>query len=482
MFANLLTFAEALTAADGGLSLYQRGVVKAYAGMPLSREEASAWRRATGRSGLSSWMRGYRQRSASELWLLTGRRGGKTTLGSILVLWTCITRTAPESQTWTIPVITPGLRQSKSVSLDLIRRKLAASPELLEFLANDTLDSLEFTTGMTVRVLPPDPRLVQGFTSPLVWLDEASNFRGEDALSNLQDVLDAVRPSLATVLDSKLVLTSLPGPKAGCLWETWQNRFDLDALIFKASSVEMNPALARSEEFVKALKRPEYFALYFSGEFVDAVQTLLPGDLVDACFDLGRPEVPSGESGGALSALGCDFAATSDDCAAAICTRTEHDQLVVPWLRSWSVSGGKLHPITTYLGEIFDVAKAHNVREGVGDQVALPTAAQFFTERGIPYSRLVTNGVASEAIFDFLREAVRSGRLHLPDNEKLRAQLKALQERRANGYEVAAVRGKDDLAVAVAAAVFKAGQLPVCCQPMTEFLDLGDRECWQRIA
>jgi hypothetical protein len=118
--------------------------------------------------------------------------------------------------------------------------------------------------------------------------------------------------------------------------------------------------------------------------------------------------------------------------------------------------------------------------------VALPTAAQYFTERGIVYSRLVTNGAASEPVFDFLREAVRAGRLHLPDNEKLRAQLKVLQERRVNGYEVAAVRGHDDLAVAVAAAVFKAGQLPAYCEPWCEYMEVYDADSdprlWQKIS
>ena len=64
------------------------------------------------------------------------------------------------------------------------------------------------------------------------------------------------------------------------------------------------------------------------------------------------------------------------------------------------------------------------------------------------------------------------------DDPVLRAQLKSLEERRDGGraYEVAARKGHDDLAVAVAAAVFRAGQLPVYREPMTEYLTLYDQD------
>ena len=81
-------------------------------------------------------------------------------------------------------------------------------------------------------------------------------------------------------------------------------------------------------------------------------------------------------------------------------------------------------------------------------------------------------------MFDYLRTQLREGRLVLPDDPALRAQLKSLEERRDGGrsYEVAARRGHDDLAVAVAAAVFRAGQLPVYHEPICQYLPLYDED------
>src|SRR5207244_1314368 len=149
--------------------------------------------------------------------------------------------------------------------------------EIAPMLVNDTTDSLTFSTGVIVTALPPRVSLIQGWTSPMIWCDEASGFTQDDAsASNLSDVLDALRPSIATIPDAKILVTSLPGPKAGTLWEKWESRFDEGALVFRAASAVMNPSLLASEEFQKAAKKPEYFKLYYSGEFVDARAGLLP--------------------------------------------------------------------------------------------------------------------------------------------------------------------------------------------------------------
>lgn len=479
MFSTSLALAEALTAAEGGLSLYERVLYKVIDEAPLDKNERAVWRRATGRTGMSGWRIKYEPNPVSEIWMLGGRRGHKTTFGSHMVMFEGLRRAVPESQSWTIPIITPGLRQSQRISLDYIRRKMRASRELSELLVEETQDSLTFATGVVVRTLPPDPRLCQGFTSPLIWLDELSGFRDESAFSNAEDVMSAVRPSCATIRDSRIIVTSLPGPKCGLIYDTWQDRFNQQgALIFKASSIELNPSLTESTELEKARKRPEHYQLYYSGEFVDSRQALIPAELIEKAVIVGRAELPPREFDGMAAAGGCDFAASSDDCAAAICVRTKEDRLVVPWVRNWTVKSGSLHPVNSYLEEIASAFKSYSVRNAVGDQQSLASATQYLRERQIEYVRQVTNGAASEPVFDYLREQLRAGRLSLPDNDILQMQLKRLEERRDNGYEVAAFKGKDDLAVAVAAAVFRAGQLPFgsapsICAIFTDRLSLG---------
>lgn len=441
---------------EGGLSDYQRTFVKARAGAPLDRSQTQIWRSSTDRYGLSAWFRTYRPVPARRATMGTGRRGGKTTVACGLMTFEATRRVAPPGQVWTIVLTAPTLRQGQKAALDLLRARLRFMPEIAEMVVADSQDAITFSTGITIRTIPAWPAFLQGYTCPAIWIDEASNFRDSSSDANYQDCLDALSPSLATVPDSYVLTTTLPGPKGGPIHDQWKNRFDDGVLFFRASSEAMNPALANSEELEKARKRPEYFRLYFSGEFVEARQALIPADLVDAAMAIGLPTEIQGNAAG-----GCDFAASSDDCASAVAIRTPDDKIVVPWVRNWTVKSGELHPVYTYLGEIDEVFKRYGVRKAVGDQQSLAAATQFFAERGVEYARLITNGQASEPVFDFLREQLRAGRVVLPNNDILRQQLKRLEERRDKGYEVGASRGKDDLAVAVAAAIYRAGQLPL---------------------
>lgn len=474
MFDSLMSLAEAVTSPEGGLSLFQRVCLKAFSGMPLDRAEIPVWRKATGRTGLSLWHRTYRPSPMSELWLYGGRRSGKTTLGSILTIWSGLQREVPAGQAWTIPVINPGLRQSIRVSLDYIRRKANTIPELQGMITDETNESLTFSTGVVVRVFPPDPRVIQGFTAPLIWLDECSGFRNEQAYSNLQDVLDAVRPSIATIEDSKVLLTTLPGPKAGMLYEKWGSRFDdPSVLVWKASSLEMNPTLANSEEVEKARKRPEHYDLFYSGNFVDSSKALIPGNVVDRAFARfkGREEIRADDPllKGSVGALGCDFAASRDDSAACLCFRTPDDKLIIPWLRNWTAKPGQLHEVYSYLSEIGSACNAYRIDHGAGDQQSLAAAYQFLKGKGVAYERVISNGQGSEPMFDYLREQMRSGRLHIVDSPLVRQQLKALEERRGVGsYEVGAGHGKDDAATALACAVWRCGQFPAPREPIAE--------------
>ena len=498
MFTSLLELIDRVMAPVGGTSPLQRTFVKAAIGDSLSKEEIALWRKGTGRVGLSGWFRSYKQKASNEIWLLCPRRSFKTTFGAALTIWEATRRVVPSGQQWVIPIVAPGLRQANKIPLDMIRRIVASIPEIAPMLVADTTDSLKFSTGVEVITLPPRVSLVQGWTSPLIWADEASGFTQEDAnASDLSAVLDALRPSISTISGAKVLVTSLPGPKSGTLWAKWENRFDEGAMVFRAASADMNPALLESEEFQKAQKKPEYFKLYYSGEFVDARAGLLPAALVDAAIMVGRAEIPPAECAGA-AAVGCDFATGGEDkppcdCAAAIAVKvcvegTETEQIRVVWCRRWSVKGGTIHPVYTYMAEIAAACAAYGVQCGVGDKESLAAATQFFCGKGIVYQHLTTNGQASEPIFDYLRTQLREGRLLLPDDPVLRAQLKSLEERRDGGrsYEVAARKGKDDLAVACAAAVWKAGSLPIPREPICEYVPLYDADddprLWQKVS
>lgn len=467
---NILELAEHLWGADGGLSLAQETLLRVAYGLPLSREQLAIWKEATGQAdrALGFFRRPkYKPTEYRELSILSGRRSGKTGRCAVTVaIWEALFRPhkIPSGETFTVLCIAPGVRQANKQLFSLLKKKVLGSDVLREKLAGEpTSDELSFSNGVQVLVVPNNPRLLEGFTVCAAILDEVQNFKTGEFEANLPDVLDAVRPSLITVPGSKLVKIGRPGHKAGPMFKEWQERFENSRLLaWRLPSAVMNPSIERAE-LEAAKKRPEYFQAMYSGEFVEARNALLPPDLVDDAVLPGTTVIPPGSPalkvGRAFGAV--DFATSTDDCAAAICAHTEidgEDAYIITDVKLWQVKSGQLHAITDYLAEIGLWFSCYGVRKSAGDQSYLSVAESELKKHGVVHERMVTQGAGSEEMFDLLREVLRAKKLFIPDHPVLVSQLKALEERRERGYEVTGKGSKDDLATAVAAAVFKASQ------------------------
>jgi hypothetical protein len=84
--------------------------------------------------------------------------------------------------------------------------------------------------------------------------------------------------------------------KGGILFEDYKRGFgqdDPDLLVWRASSVLMNPAL-RAERLERQRRLdPERFAREYEAEFSDDVDTFLPGDWIESATMRGRFALPA---------------------------------------------------------------------------------------------------------------------------------------------------------------------------------------------
>jgi hypothetical protein len=116
---------------------------------------------------------------------------------------------------------------------------------LAQRVARRTRFALDLQTGVSLEVRTADYGTIRGKTYALVIADELAFWSRDDGTNPTSEVLNAVRPGLAT-LSGQLVGISSPFAKSGPLWDVYERYFGKDddrVLVWRAPSRVMNPTL-----------------------------------------------------------------------------------------------------------------------------------------------------------------------------------------------------------------------------------------------
>ena len=135
-----------------------RAVLKAAFALPLSEAELHAFSAVTDRAVPPTT-------PVIELWLLLGRRSGKSIVAAFLAVYAaCVRRyeVAP-GETPTVGVFASDRRQARVVKR-YISGLLHVAPPLRELVANETADRIELTTGVNIEILTASHRVSRGYT------------------------------------------------------------------------------------------------------------------------------------------------------------------------------------------------------------------------------------------------------------------------------------------------------------------------------
>ena len=436
------------------LSLGQETLLRALYGLSLNQEQLDLYCRATGRS---SYTPGFEQREGS---VICGRRAGKSSrICSSVALYESCFRPRPQlapGETASVIVLAPVQKQA-SITFKYISSRIHESPLLRTLIRRERADELELTNNAAISVWAANHRWVRGLSVAACIAEELCFWYEDDGSPmDVESVLRAVRPALAT-LGGKLLKVSSPWAKSGPLYQDWQRRDRVFA--WKLASPEMNPSLPKEFLDSERERDPEAFAREFGAEFLEAASALLPAEAVEAAVVKGQVErMPSSE--GHVFAL--DAAFKSDSFALAGC-HVEGERAIVDLAKHWKPQRGKAVQFAPVLGEIVETMKRFQATQIYGDQVCSEPIKQTLAQYGIQFEQTTTLGRRASAIYSTLRAKLIAGQLELPDNPELISQLKRLEliVGSSGSQRVEASSGHDDLAVAVALAVFKAVSQPV---------------------
>jgi hypothetical protein len=318
-----------------------------------------------------------------------------------------------------------------------------------QFIEREYTDKLDLTNGISIEVMACSFRSIRGRSLVCAIFDEIAFWKVEGANPD-REILAAVRPGMATIPNSKLIVISSPYAKFGVLYETYRDYYgteDQDILVWSAPTTVMNPTIDQGFIDKESKKDPAAAASEWYAEFRQDVETFINREalesvIVSGCFELGPVE-------GTTYKAFCDPAGGSgkDSYALAIGHFDHKNKTrVLDLIRAVKPPFSPAN-VTKEFSEIL---KSYNLHEVTGDRFGGEFPREAFLKNGINY-RLADK--AKSDLYRDLLPLINSEKVELLDNQRLQRELLGLERKVARSGRDSidhGPRGHDDCANAVA--------------------------------
>jgi hypothetical protein len=429
-----------------------RAFLGALFALKMSSEQLSIYQHCTGRSAPPT-------RPATEAWLICGRRAGKSfILALCAVFLACFydyRKFLSPGERATVLVIATNSKQAR-VIFRYARALLTHIPMLAKMIERETADSFDLTNGTTIEVHPASYKTTRGYTIVAALCDEIAFWPHEDAAEPDYEVLNALRPGMATIPNAMLLCASSPYARRGALWDAHRRHYGKDdnpILVWKATTRVMNPTVAQSVIDQAADRDPASAAAEWLAEFRSDIEGFVTREAVEACMTLDVRERAPMQSV-RYYAFADPSGGRADSMTLAIGHR-EKDVVVVDALRERKPPFSPEDVVSKFA----KLLKGYHISKITGDGYAGEWPHERFREHGIVYEP------AQKPKSDLYRDMlpiINSRKIELLDDARLPTQLVGLERRTARGGRDSidhAPGTHDDLANAVAglAAVAKRG-------------------------
>ncbi len=431
------TICDALDAAGmtGASWSAWRAFWKAAYGLRLDARELTIYRRHTGRTAAPT-------KPVREAWVIAGRRGGKSRMSALAAVFTAVRRDyrallAP-GELGVIPVIAADRYQARQVLAYL--KGICATATFRPYVVRALKDSVEFTTGVVVRVRAASYQRVRGFTSPAIVCDEVAFWQNADGSANPDsEILAALRPSMLTVPDALLLGISTPYAARGELFkahERFYGKDDARVLVWNADTLSMHASDDNAAEVARAFEDDAVAAASEFGAdghvvFRTDVQAFLDRETVRACTLVGVRELARKPGVAYVAFTDTAGGSGGDSFTLAIAHRDKDGRAVLDLIREVRPPFAP----EAVVGEFAAVLQAYGLRRVTSDNYAAEWPREQFRKHGVtcePSAR-VKSAIYAEAL-----PMLNSGRAALLDLDKLARQLCLLERRVARG-------GKDSI-------------------------------------
>lgn len=411
-----------------------------------------------------SW-NGWRDRVLSriteatrEVVVVAGRGSGKSRMGALLCAYAA-TRdwpTVPGENIW-VALLAPD-RSQASLSFRYIRGLFAAVPALEALVVKETKSSFDLRNGVVVEVITADLIAPRGRSYACVVIEEAAFLQASETSAKPDaEILRAVRPGLARVPGSTLVMLSSPWARRGELWKAEKEygqrggSEDGHVLYVRATTLELNPTFDRTA-IERAFASDAISArTEFDAAFRADVENFVSLETLERCTVDGRtvlPPVPG------LKYFGFVDVAGGSGKDSAVLGIAHHDKRTDGRVLDCIVEVKPPFEPSVMVETFARTLRAYGLTRVRGDAYSAGWSVEAFRKHGIVYEH--SDHTKSE-LYVLGLPLLNDGRAVLLDHSGLRNQLLSLERRASRGTGRESVDhppgGHDDVANAAVGAL-----------------------------
>lgn len=407
-----------------------RAFVAALFAYPMTDDELATYRECVGHNG------GPPMEAQTEAWLICGRRAGKSFMLALIAVFLACFRDyrqylAP-GERGVVLVIATDRRQARTI-FRYARALLTQVPMLKRLVESERAEEIDLTNRITIEIGTASFKSVRGRSIVAGLLDELAFFPQEDSASPDFEVLDAIRPGMATIPNAMLLCASSPYAKRGALWDAyrrWHGKADAPALVWQASTRRMNPSV-RQSVIDQAMERdPAAASAEYGAQFRTDIEGFITREAVDKVVSPGVFE--RAPIAGMQYRVFVDPAGgTGRDSFTLAIGHVEGQTAILDAVRERKPPFSPAATVEDYARLI----KAYGVTKVEGDRYAGDWPREVFRSHGISYEP--TAAPKSDLYRDLL-PMINSGRADLIDLPVLVTQLVGLERRTARS-------GKDSI-------------------------------------
>jgi Terminase large subunit, T4likevirus-type, N-terminal len=357
-----------------------------------------------------------------EIICVCGRRSGKShaVAGLAAFLSTCrdYSQYLSPGERGVCAIIAADKAQA-SILMGYIRSFISSSPALKRLIANETKESIALSNGVDIEIFAADAGGVRGRTLIACLVDEGV------FVSDMQEIVRALRPALVTIPGAPLVIISSPWRKSGYVYSQYEKHFaqdSSDVLVWRAPSRLMNPTLSATRILAALATDRTAAKTEFLGAWRDDLSSFLTEAAVDAC--VARGVKIRGRVEGVRYQAFCDAAGgTGADAFSFAIGHLQQDGKA-----TLDVLVEREPPFNpeVVVEEYVQLLRHFKITEIHGDRYAAGFCSTQFEKRGVSYRPSEKN--RSQLYLELL-PLVTSQRVELLDDPKLRQQLLGLERK-----------------------------------------------------
>jgi hypothetical protein len=417
-------------------------------GLPLTPDQLSTYRQYTGRTDPPT-------QPHREAWLVVGRRGGKSfVLALTAVYLACFhdwRKFLNVGERGTVMIVAADRKQARTI-MRYIQGLLRSVPMLRQLVENGTEERINLRNRITVEIHTASYTSTRGYTIVAALLDELAFWPSDEASAQPDvEVLNAIKPGMATIPDAMLLCASSPHARRGALWDSYHRHYGKDhdpVLVWRAATREMNATVPQKFIDQHLEDDPARAAAEYLAEFRSDIEGFVSREAVTACVSQGVREYPP--TGGIRYWAFVDPSGGSSDSMTLAIGHRERtgDVVVIDAIREIKPPFSP----EAVVREFALLLKGYGIGRVVGDKYAGEWPREQFRKHGLAYE---TSEHTKSDLYLNLLPLINSTRIDLLDHPRLFNQLIGLERRTARSGKDSIDHppgAHDDIANAVAGA------------------------------